>query len=109
MADASKTPSQRFKVDSQHEAEIGKFFHPKHLVVTKLPDVKAVRDTQECSIRNADGSYTRHQMMNGSWIQVSGPPASGLLADAPTGVPVGTPYFATDQNAIFHFNGHGYV
>lgn len=53
------------KLTSQHIAEIAKSFHPKAEVVTSLPDVKKAKDLQEYIIDNKDGTFTKHQMING--------------------------------------------
>lgn len=59
--------NKNFKINSQHEAEIGKFFHPKTNVVTVLPDVKSVKDLAEILLDKKDGTYEKHQMINGAW------------------------------------------
>ena len=58
----------KFQVTSQHESEIAKYFHPKTNVVTKLP-VEKVKDLSEVLLDNKDGSFTKHQMINGKWLK----------------------------------------
>jgi hypothetical protein len=57
------------KLNSEHLAEIGKYFHPVSQICTKLPDVKSVRDFSKVFIKNPDGTHNSYEMVSGKWIK----------------------------------------
>ena len=60
---------QPFKIDSQSQNEISKYFHPKAQVVDILPNPKQSSDLAEILLDNKDGTFTKYQMVKGSWLK----------------------------------------
>jgi hypothetical protein len=56
-----------FKLNSSHINELARSFHPKAQVVSVLPDIKQATDLQEVLLKNPNGTFTRHQMIEGAW------------------------------------------
>jgi hypothetical protein len=57
------------KLTNAHINEIGRYFHPKSLIVDKKPDPKSVQDLTEILIENTDGTYNSYKMIAGKWIK----------------------------------------
>jgi len=56
----------KFKINSQSQQEISKYFNPKSEIVTKLPE--KANDLSEKLIKNSDGTFTVYQMVEGNWM-----------------------------------------
>jgi hypothetical protein len=57
------------KLGSQELSELERYFHPKSLIVSSLPDVKTVKDSQEVYIKKSNGKYDSYKMVSGRWIK----------------------------------------
>jgi len=56
----------KFKINSQSQQEISKYFNARSEIVTKLPE--KANDLSEKLIKNSDGTFTVYQMVEGNWM-----------------------------------------
>ena len=52
--------------------ELKNHFYPKPEIVKTLPDPKTVSEFKVVNIKQDDGSYVEHKMLNGSWVKTNG-------------------------------------
>lgn len=52
--------------------ELKNHFYPKPEIVKTLPNPKTVSEFKVVNIKQDDGSYVEHKMLNGTWVKTNG-------------------------------------
>ena len=61
-----------FRENPELLEELRNHFNPKPEIVKTLPNPREVQDFKVVNIKQTDGTYIEHKMLNGAWVKTNG-------------------------------------